>query len=70
MDTLEARVRCMEAATTIAARNGEHHAEAVVKIATVLYDYVNAQPITPERAEPATPDKQKSRRPTKVDLLS
>lgn len=74
MTPTEAKVRCIEAALVLAARENQSAAARVVEIATVLYDYVQAPPMTPERVSSGSTDKPQRevlRRPKKpTDILS
>ncbi len=65
MDDAEVRLRCLELARPVAIAQGNHHAEAIVDIATVLYHFTQASPVGAQAPEA---DKPKSKgRPPKVD---
>lgn len=67
MDDVEARVRCLELAATLTRANGDYSPEAVVKIATVLYDF--SQPSRIEEIQHVYTDKPKRGRPPSPRIL-
>lgn len=68
MDDTEARVRCLELATTLSARSGNYAPASIVEIATVLYGFTQASPL-PETVEDIADKPKPGRKPKKVDDL-
>lgn len=69
MDTTEAKIRCLELAAALNRPLGDHSADAVVKMATKLYDFIEPSPL--EEIPEVTVDKPKRGKSTRVvDLLS
>ena len=69
MNEIEARVRCLELGASINKALGNHSAEGVVEIATVLYNFAQASPQAERSAENADKPKR-GRQPKAADILS
>lgn len=65
MDTLEAKVRCLELAATVARSHANSDAHSIVSIATVFYNHVKAND-----EKVATPiQRGKSKKDNPADIL-
>ncbi len=67
MDDVEARMRCLELSAQLTRASGEYSPQAVVNIATVLYDFT--QPPRVEEIPDVSADKPKTGRPRKFPIL-
>jgi hypothetical protein len=67
MNELEARVRCLELSAQLNKALGNHSAEGIVNIATILYAFT--QPPQEEEIFPVTADKPKRGRPPSPRIL-
>jgi len=70
MNEIEAKVRCLELASQCNKATGDHSAEGVVKVATVLYAFISPPPFEPVQEE--VTDKPKRGKPASkgLDILS
>ena len=68
MDSMEAKVRCLELATSINRVSGNHDANDVVKTATVLYTFLEASPVAEEL--PVADKQKRGKPPRSADILS
>lgn len=69
MTEIEAKIRCLELAAALGKPQNIYDAESIVKLASMLYDFIEAPPLGDSPVEIA--DKPKRGRPAKpVDILS
>lgn len=67
MNELEARVRCLELSAQLNKALGDHSAEGIVKIATILYAFTQSP--QEEEIHPVIMDKPKRGRPPSPRIL-
>lgn len=69
MDDANIRLGCLQLATELTKRTGEHSVDGVVQIATLLYTFIQTPPAGETRPEIADKPRSSKRSTKMADLL-